>query len=334
MIKKFKAFMINIYYFLFHYSVWEEREQKRSFGELNPDKTFYVIRFDKTRFGLLTIWKFVLGHIEYARKKGYIPIIDLKNYYSRMIQDVDSAGKENAWEYYFEQPNKKYTLEEVYQSKNVILAVKNIRLSEGVRLVTLPMEEEKFRFWSDVSACIPVKEEVEQAAQEIGKKIFPKGEKILGASIRYEYSYLQEVKRKTVNGHPIQPEVEEFVQDIKMYMSEWGCKYCFLAIDDDSVLKMLQEKLGNKCIYLERWRRSYWKEKRLGVDNEPNYLYGGFLRNTVTKRGVDYLTELLLLAQCDCLLAGKSSGNIFAYLKNGRHYEHVSIYEKGEIRIE
>lgn len=331
--RKIKTFIINIYLFLFDHGNWEEREQKRSFGKRNPDKTFYVIRFDKTRFGLMTIWKFVLAHLDYARKQGYIPIIDLKNYYSRMIQNPDDAGRENAWEYYFEQPEKEYTLEEVYQSRNVILALKNIKLSEGVQLVRLPMEEEEFRFWSDISSQIPVKKEVEQAAQEIREKIFPKGEKILGASIRFEYSFLQETNKKIVDGHPVQPEVEEFVQDIKAHMEEWGCTCCFLAVDDDSVLKLLRERLGDKCIYLERWRRSYWEEKRLGI-NKPGYSYVGSMGNTVKKRGIEYLTELILLSQCDCLLAGRSSGNIFAYLKNGRCYEHVSIYEKGEIKIE
>ena len=331
--KRIKMFLVSIYNFLFYYDIWEEREKKRCFGMLNPDKTFYVIRFDKDRFGLMTIWKFVLAHIDYARKMDYIPIVDLKNYYSLMIQNVDSIGKQNAWEYYFEQPDTGgYTLEEIYKSKNVILALKNVKLSEDVRLVEFPMNDKEFQYWYDVSRYIPVKKEVELAALKLKEELFPKGKKILGVSIRFEYSFLQEIHHKVVNNHPIQPEIEEIINDVKKCMDMWECDYCFLAVDDEEKLNILKENLREKCIYMTRWRRNYWKDKRLGID-ERSYYYDEPFRYAVSDRGIAYLTELLLLAQCDCLLAGKSSGNVFAYLKNEKKYEHVSIYEKGMIYV-
>ncbi len=332
MMKKIKKILVYFYMFLFHYDIWEERERRRSFGKLNSNKVFYVIRFDKDSFGLITIWKFVLAHIEYAQKKGYFPIIDLKNYYSMMIQNIDNIGKQNAWEYYFEQPSNEYTLEEVYGSKNVILAKKNIQLSEGVQLVKLPMENKEFQYWKDVSSCIPVKREIELMARKIRDKLFPKGKKILGASVRLEYSFLQEEHNKLVNNHPIQPTLEEFIKDIKFYLKEWKCDYCFLAIDDGDMLNIIKEDLGDKCIYMTRCRSSFWKEKRLEIDPRSYYCEEP-MRNFVKERGISYLTELLLLSWCDCLLAGKSSGNIFAYLNNNQQYEHIKIYDKGEINV-
>ena len=168
---------------------------------------------------------------------------------------------------------------------------------------------------------------------EIRNEIFPKNKKIMGASVRVEYSYLRDIHRKVVNGHPVQPEAEELIYDIESCMKKWECEYCFLAIDDEDTLNIVKERLGSKCIYMKRWRRNYEEDKRQGTD--PDYYYiSKLMKNTITERGIDYLTELLLLAQCDCFLAGKSSGNIFAYLKNDRGYEYVCIYEKGEIRIE
>ena len=331
-IKGIKAFIVNIYIFLFFYDQWEEREKKRCFGKLNTDKTFYVIRFDKSGFGLMTIWKLVLAHIEYAYKNNYIPIIDLKNYYSMMIQNIDCIGKYNAWEYYFEQPDNGYTLEEIYHSKNVILAKKNIKLSEGVQLVKMPMTEEEFCFWTHISSLIPVKKEVELMAQSIKQELFPKGKKILGVSIRFEYSFLEEINHKIVDKHSAQPKIEEIIKDIEYYMVQWECEYCFMAIDDKEMLEILKRSIGDKCIYIDRWRRSFWRERELKMEPYSSY-FDYPLRDTVKDRGIEYLSELLLLSKCDCFLAGKSSGNIFAYLKNGQQYEHICIYEKGEIHV-
>lgn len=45
----------------------------------------------------------ILGGIAYADKKGYIPVVDMKNYPNTYLFS-DEVGRVNAWEYYFEQP--------------------------------------------------------------------------------------------------------------------------------------------------------------------------------------------------------------------------------------
>jgi hypothetical protein len=94
--------------------------RKRHYGKLYPEKTFYVIRRPEPGAGLFSNFHWALGHIIYAQKEKYIPIVDMKNYktYYNEIESIN--GSKNAWEYYFEQPSS-YTLEQVYKSKNVIL---------------------------------------------------------------------------------------------------------------------------------------------------------------------------------------------------------------------
>ena len=64
------------------------RERTKRFGNENPGKTFYIIRgYDyNSRFciapvhNLLANYFYVIYHLFYARKKGWIPVVDQQNY--------------------------------------------------------------------------------------------------------------------------------------------------------------------------------------------------------------------------------------------------------------
>ena len=88
-------------------------------GKLNPDKVFYIIRrYPGT--GLLSNLAYVINHIQIANRMGFIPIVDMKNYPSVYNENDKIFGTLNSWEYYFEQLTD-YSLDEVYQSKNIII---------------------------------------------------------------------------------------------------------------------------------------------------------------------------------------------------------------------
>ena len=100
------------------YLSFKWREKRTCNGPENPDKTFYVIRY---RFmgGIFGLMGYYIPQIQYALEKGLIPIIDLQNMPNMYLED-DKFGKENAWEYFFEQPYG-FTLKDIEHSKNVIL---------------------------------------------------------------------------------------------------------------------------------------------------------------------------------------------------------------------
>ena len=60
------------------------------------------------------------GACAYAVKQGYIPVIDMQNGRNTYLEE-GKVGRENAWEYYFEQPCG-YRLADIRDAKNVILS--------------------------------------------------------------------------------------------------------------------------------------------------------------------------------------------------------------------
>lgn len=105
------------------------RERMRSYGSLNKDTTFYVIRSIKGNspfyigpvHNLLANYFYVLSHLQYAATKGYIPIVDQLNYPVYNSSPYPINGTMNAWEYFWKQPCD-VPLEEVYRSKHVVLS--------------------------------------------------------------------------------------------------------------------------------------------------------------------------------------------------------------------
>jgi hypothetical protein len=126
-------------------------EKIKKYGDANKNMTFYVIT--NLPGGLASQYDAALGYIDRARKKGYVPIVDLCHSNNDCLKDNEILEK-NPWEYYFEQPllsDKKYTIDEVYNSSRVIICndqlhmvykrvnkrniEKRFKLSQSIKLV-------------------------------------------------------------------------------------------------------------------------------------------------------------------------------------------------------
>ena len=92
----------------------------KSFGNKNPKKIFYVIQRSPGG-GMFSNLNYVVHHLLIAEKFGFIPTVDMANYYTLYNEKRDIKGTDNSWEYYFE-PVSKYSLTEIYKSKNVIIS--------------------------------------------------------------------------------------------------------------------------------------------------------------------------------------------------------------------
>lgn len=92
----------------------------KSFGNLNRNKVFYVIRRYPAA-GFFSNITFILNHLRICDQMNFIPIIDMR-YYPTLYNEANIIKKtKNAWEYFFKKLNN-YSLKKVYRSKNVFLS--------------------------------------------------------------------------------------------------------------------------------------------------------------------------------------------------------------------
>ena len=146
----------------------------------DPSKpTYYIIR-RKSWPGLFATVTMVIAHIRYAVTNNWIPVVDMQNYPSGYLAP-EKFGKENAWEYYFEQP-RRIGLEEAYNGENIILSAQECPIAQPWGL--LYMKEDILSEWRMFVKLgfLKIKSEITEEVMTIRDKLFPP--KILGAHLR------------------------------------------------------------------------------------------------------------------------------------------------------
>ncbi len=310
---------------LFYELVTKGKEREVSYGDENPDKTFYVIRpyyfLKKNELSTLParlMYNYYrnLHFIAYAINKGWIPVVDWENYGMLDHQEeYPINGTKNGWEYFWKQPSA-YSLEEVYKSKNVVLSTRNTLDTSFIPPCKYPKPYQK-----NAEECAKKCKQYDKLIQfnkftldyinEKVNNLFPQNARILGVSMRGT-----DYKTLILPGHPEQPEIEDLICYIKKYMWEWDMEYIFIACEAQGIIDAVKKEFGNKVIVLPRKR--YLKEPEVG--NNPLYVSGQRYQTNL-----DYVTEMAMLSKCTSLLASYSGGVRIAVIWNRGKYEHIKI---------
>lgn len=304
---------------------------KCSYGEKNKDKTFMVIPVSETS-GLYSNISIALPIMQYAIKRGFIPVIDYQNTFSDAIQDIENKGLENAWEYYYEQPAR-VSLEEVYQSKRVIHYSREAYYVKKPRwFSTLPISDQELQYWHKfVMENIRLQRSIEERIEQEAAKIFVGKKKILGVGVRAGFLSLYLSKSPKIEGHPIVPTCEEMIKIVEAKMKEWGYEYIYLHADDREYQQKFVNYFGDKCLFMERHLKHWFSnDMPLMTPEEIHCEYKGI---SVREETEEYMIGVYLLSMCDSLYCSQGGGTYFAYLLNGGRYEHVEIYDEGRFHL-
>ena len=272
-------------------------------GKLNPDKVFYIIRrYPGT--GLFSNLAYVVNHIQIANRMGFIPIVDMKNYPSVYNENDKIFGTLNSWEYYFEQLTD-YSLDEVYQSKNIIITdnkfyrdeeFKN-KITTSDNLVTLLKKK------------IKLKKTKYKTINYLRRKLF-KGEKILGVHHRGTGYKITE--------YPIT--INQMINIINEILKKDKYDKIFLVTEDSVNFKALKKYYKEKIICLENSQRGktnleVWKKY-------PRRLHR-------YKLGRDILYETFLLSYCDGFFDIDTNPREIAYALNLNPKQKRYSYNNG-----
>ena len=301
--------------FLDHlYVRWKWRERKVSWGVENPDKFFFIVRRAQCKAGLFSLVMTNMGLVKYALDKGYIPVIDMQSDRNTYL-DEEQVGKLNAWEFYFEQPCG-YSLEDVSRSRNVILSSGLIGENNFFPEDRTIRNVEEYWMWRKLfQRYFHVKKDIMEEA-EILKKEWFHGERVLGVLCRgTDYT---NTKPK---GHPVQPEISDVIGKVDEVLQRQRCIYVYLATEDDDIYAAFKRQYGEKLKALKT--RRYHNTGKENI-NDISAKSG----ESKYQLGRDYLITILLLADCNCLVAGSAGGTLGALLM-GKEYEYQYVFDLG-----
>ena len=273
-------------------------EQKMSYGSMNGDKVFYVIRPRTDGIeGLMALFLNAVKQINYAIKKGYIPVIDFENYKTQYCDE--NKKNKNVWEYYFEQISD-YSLSEVYQSKKVILSGLSA-LSKCDSYLDQRMDADslkKSRYF--IKTYIKPSKDTNEFIEKQVSTINP--EKTLGLYLRgTDYTKLKPA------GHPVQPDVQQAIVKADEVMQRNGLEYVFLVTEDADIYKSIKEYYKERLIIVtyDKFISNYKGKSFLSQD----YDVITQLSDSPYQRGMNYLAKIILLSKCKCFVGGNTCGS-------------------------
>lgn len=293
-----------------------------SFGNKNIDKVFGIICSPESKDGLFAIYRTVLVYIKELIQLGYFPIVDMQNIPNSYL-DPEKIGQINSWEYFFEQPSG-YSLSDCSYSAQVIDTSK-IPLVDDPDFtyddVLNKLEIRKFYYQLSnkyIRLKKTVKEIIKQKYEQIFK-IVPNGEKVCGVLFRgTDYNKLKPYM------HYIQPSLQMLIKTIEKLKIEWGFSYIYIATEEQQAINELKNYFGDYVLFLNRIRFLETGNKQLA---DINF----YRKNDRYIKGLDYLTEIILLSKCNFLIAGKASGTYGAVILSEEHegYEKEYYFELG-----
>lgn len=291
-------------------------KSKRSYGNKNEDKTIFILNYSCLKEGLVSIIKSTYLHIKWISEKGFIPVIDLHTYPNQYLNT-----EENMWEYFFE-PVSEISLEEAYESKNVISALDNeiVLVEEKIN----PYQEEWWRRSldeGDLCKIVRLNEETKQyikakTPKELSGKVL--GVVMRGTDYRKEAA---EIKDKEWRKNII--DADTFLQACIYYKEKLGYEYVFLATEDAEYFEFFQQFFGNSLLYVEQ-ERVYYDYK-----NNPYKQLSDLMSKKDGKvAGRDYLAVIGCLAECNALIYNISCGAVqLAECWNSKKYELCKLIQ-------
>jgi len=294
-----------------------ENEKEHYVKRGDPTKpTYYIIRRILESTGLFARYKIFGEHIRYALSNGWLPVIDMQNYPNPYLAP-EKLGKENSWEYYFEQPLR-IGVEQAYSGENIILSGVEAFPQLYEAMCLLENQNNMLTEWRMLVkfGLLKVKPTIYDEIINVRKKLFAPNDRVLGVLLRGT-DYLD----KKPKWHPIPPPQEFAASTVAAAFQKWQCNKIFLATEDKSIVEFFKRVFGNLCVTLDREYVDYKSGEDVALVriDRPN---DHFLQ------GREYLTQIVLLSTCNSFVAARCSGTLGVMMMTDA-FEHTYFFNLG-----
>lgn len=312
--RKHRYLGYKLKYFYYCIARRDVLQKKKTYGENNSDKTIYIIKPDYQDGveGLLSLLYKQVLYIDYAKKNGYIPFVDWKNYKTQYFN-----GEDNVWDYFFKQPSH-ISIEEVYSSKKIYLSgwtfkdINPLGLFEPDIFFDKEIEKKSYELLiNNLKYNDEVLEIVEKEAQ--GLDI----ENCIGVYVRgTDYIKL------CPSGEYIQPDVKQVKEQVARFIEKYQSPV-FLVTEDGNIYDELMNEFDEhiKIVSYDTFIYDYDGKDVLSKSN--------ILDKDKKLRGQRYLVKMILLSRCKYLISSITQGSKFSYSLNGGKYKDEYIFDLG-----
>lgn len=280
---------------------------------------YYIIYRTAGGAGFFSNYMWVLGHIIFARRLGYIPVVDMENYPTLYSEDRAVGGETNAWNYYFDNVDN-VSLKEAYKHGNYVMG-KDMPLHKYAEKYC----EKEYRFPSRkavsyyapiIEKNIIIKEDLRKEFNAEWEQKKLKGGQVLGIHIRG-------TDMKNDLGHPVPASAQTYLDAASKFLkNHQDIRRIFLATDENDVKAVFEAVFGDEILFMNDAFRVWDTDsaKKIGIhemevkDARPLHKY---------LLGKEVLRDAWFLSKCDYLICGHSNITNTAILWNHNKYKQI-----------
>lgn len=286
---------------------------------------YYIIRRGNLGAGFFSNYYWVMGHLVFARRLGYIPVVDMLNYKTLYSEDSPVDGELNAWNYYFDNVGAA-ALEEAYGSGKYVLGK-----DEPLHKYANKFCDANYRFPSDkaidyyypvIRDHIRIKDSITAEFTKVWDGKTSHLDKIIGVHIRG-------TDMKNDLGHPMPANIERYIAEIEALLREdKKVNGIFLATDEKKAVEHFRNHFNGKCdvIVNEAFRSDEQKaEHKTGIHEQ---IIENPRENHKYKMGMEVLHDAWCLSRCNYLVCGHSNITNVVVLWNNHRFQRVICVER------
>ena len=282
---------------------------------------YYVIYRSAGGAGFFSNYVWVLGHVVFAKKYGYIPVVDMENYSTLYSEEQPVNGTSNAWNYYFEDVSD-ISLREVYEEGHYVLGK-----DKALQKYAEKYCESEYRFPSTkaVSYYAPFIERYLKVRKELQEEFDTEWNRNVSSSDQVIGVHVRGTDMKNNLGHPMPADAHTYLRRLKEFLKEHPTvNRIFLATDENDVKEAFEKAFRGTPYRLfmneafRVWDTDACKKTgihELQVENaRPLHKY---------LLGKEVLQDAWFLHKCDYLMCGHSNITNVAILWNGNRYKEI-----------
>lgn len=284
---------------------------------------YYIIIRSAGGAGFFSNYMWVLGHVVFARRLGYIPVVDMKNYPTLYSEDTAVDGIDNAWNYYFKNIDG-VTLEEAYASGRYVVG-KDKYLTKYAEKYASPI----YRFPTEkmIAYYKPVIDRNIQIRDDLRREYEQEWADKTGGAAWVLGIHIRGTDMKNNLGHPMPASVDEYLERTRrMLAGHPEISHIFLATDENNVKERYENVFQNSrwtLIMNDAFR--VWdngEKRRTGIHEtkveHPRKRHKYLL-------GKEVLRDAWFLSKCDYLICGHSNITNTVILWKQNKFKQVEV---------
>jgi hypothetical protein len=283
---------------------------------------YYVMPSAGAKEGLFQqVNALVHTHLVMALVQGRVPVVDMQSEKNQYLA-ADKVGRENSWEYFFEQPYG-IGLDSIPSGADVVRG--HFRTHWGVWKGDPSRdfgmrEETRSQLYMLCERFVRPTPVTARTIEENRQALFSPGDTVLGVVIRETDYALQMEHHRPADGQI------DYIAQIRDALGRHGCNTVFVATESRRVF----DSVGAAFPGIVRTNPREFYDRYYQDRADGRALVLADVRhdreNDEYLRGLEYVTTVFLLAGCDVLLGTRSGAFTAAQYLNRGAYSHVSTW--------